>query len=41
MNTCDSCNLPEDGLHIRNITTRPNGKQLCADCAQQLKEEQS
>ena len=30
---CEGCLLPEDGLQVRNITSRPNGQALCADCA--------
>lgn len=30
---CADCNLPEDGLRTRNVTTRPHGEPLCADCA--------
>ncbi len=41
MTVCESCGLSEDGLRIRNISPRPNGKLLCADCAQLQKEEQA
>lgn len=31
---CESCHLPEDGLRVRNVAARPNGRLLCADCFQ-------
>ena len=37
MNVCESCGLPEDGLRVRNVARRSNGKLLCADCAREEK----
>ena len=30
---CQGCNLPEDGLRVRNVTVRSCGARLCVDCA--------
>lgn len=30
---CESCQLSEDGFRVRNVTTRPDGRRLCAECA--------
>ena len=30
---CQGCYLPEDGLKVRNVSTRPSGALMCAECA--------
>lgn len=30
---CQGCGLPENGVEVRNVTMRPSGALMCADCA--------